>query len=121
MVDAMASNSNAIRVMQPVSVSMPSRGIVYLDPTSETGLVMCHNLPPVEQGHAYQIWFVRGNERISGGMLWPDRFGDGYTLIRVPRDLQSFDSVGLTDEPGSGSQWPTTPRVIGVPLKEQSQ
>jgi predicted anti-sigma-YlaC factor YlaD len=121
MVDAMASNSNAIRVMQPVSVGMQSRGIVYLDPTSETGLVMCHNLPPIEQGHAYQIWFVRGNERISGGMLWPDRFGDGYTLIRVPRDLQSFDSVGLTDEPGAGSQWPTTPRVIGVPLKEQTQ
>lgn len=121
MVDTMASNRNAIRAMQPVSVGMQSRGIVYLDPTSETGLVMCHNLPPIESGHAYQIWFVRGNERVSGGMLWPDRFGDGYTLIRVPRDLQSFDSVGLTDEPGSGSQWPTTPRVIGTALKGTSQ
>jgi PAS domain-containing protein len=120
-VDAMASNRQAIKAMQPVSVSMPSRGIVYLDPSSETGLVMCHNLPPIEQGHAYQIWFVRGNERISGGMLWPDRFGDGYTLIRVPSDVQSFDSVGLTDEPGSGSQWPTTPRVIGTALKESAQ
>ena len=121
MVDMLASDRLAIRTMQPVSVSMPSRGIVYLDPSSGTGMVMCHNLPPIEQGHAYQIWFVRGNERVSGGLLWPDRFGDGYTLIQVPTDLQSFESIGITDEPGTGSQWPTTPRVMGSPLKETSQ
>jgi hypothetical protein len=111
----------AVRALQPVSVNMPTRGIVYLDSTSGTGMVMCHGLPPIEQGHAYQIWFVRGTERVSGGMLWPDRFGDGYTLIQVPQDLQSFESIGLTDEPGTGSAWPTTPRVIGTPLKESTQ
>ena len=41
-------------------------------------------------------------------------YGNGYTLIQVPTDLQSFDSIGITDEPGTGSQWPTTPRVIGT-------
>ncbi len=121
MVDMLASDRLAIRTMTPVSVNVPSRGIVYLDPSSGTGMVMCHNLPPIEQGHAYQVWFVRGSERISGGLLWPDRFGDGYTLIQVPSDLQSFESIGLTDEPGTGSQWPTTPRVLGSPLKETSQ
>jgi anti-sigma-K factor RskA len=121
LVDAMAVNRQAIRTMQPVSVNMPSKGIVYLDPATGTGMVMCHNLPPVEQGRAYQVWFVRGTERVSGGMLWPDRFGDGYTLIQVPNDVQSFESIGLTDEPGTGSQWPTTPRVLGTPLKEASQ
>ena len=32
-------------------------------------MLMCHDLPPLEQGHAYQVWFVRGNDRISAGML----------------------------------------------------
>ena len=100
---------------------MPSRGMVYMDPSSGTGMLMCHNLPPIEQGHAYQVWFVRGNERVSGGLLWPDHYGNGYALIQVPTDLQSFDSIGITDEPGTGSQWPTTPRVIGTPLKECDQ
>jgi len=84
-------------------------------------MLMCHDLPPLQQGHAYQVWFIRGNDRVSGGMLWPDLRGDGYTMIQVPADVQSYDSIGLTDEPGSGSAWPTTPRVIGTPLKESSQ
>jgi hypothetical protein len=114
----LASDSIAVRPLQPAAAALPSRGTVYLDPSTGSGIVMCHNLPPVEPGHAYQVWFVRGTERVSAGMLWPDRNGNGYTLIDVPTDLQSFEWIGLTDEPGSGSLWPTTPRVVGSPLKE---
>jgi Anti-sigma-K factor rskA, C-terminal len=117
----LASDSLAVRPLQPAATTMPASGYVFLDPTSGSGMLMCHDLPPIEQGHAYQVWFVRGNDRVSGGMLWPDRRGDGYAMIQVPQDLQSFDSIGLTDEPGSGSAWPTTPKVIGTPLKESSQ
>ena len=95
--------------------------MVFMDPSSGTGMLLCRNLPPVEQGHAYQVWFVRGNDRVSGGLIWPDHSGNGYAIIQVPSDLQSFESVGLTDEPGTGSKWPTTPRVVGAPLKESSQ
>jgi hypothetical protein len=117
----LASDQLAVRPLQPAQTAVPSSGYVFLDPISGTGMLMCHDLPPVPQGHAYQVWFVRGNDRVSGGMLWPDRRGDGYTIIQVPADLQSFDSIGLTDEPGSGSAWPTSPRVIGTGLKETSQ
>jgi hypothetical protein len=117
----LASDELAVRPLQPAQTAVPSSGYVFLDPVSGTGMLMCHDLPPVPQGHAYQVWFVRGNDRVSAGMLWPDRRGDGYTIIQVPSDLQSFDSIGLTDEPGSGSAWPTSPKVIGTPLKESSQ
>ncbi|HEX8967115.1 MAG TPA: anti-sigma factor [Chloroflexota bacterium] len=120
-VEVLASDRLAIRPLQPMAQNAPSRGMVYMDPASGTGMLMCRHLPPIEQGHVYQLWFVRGNERVSGGLLWPDHDGNGYTLIQVPRDLQSFDSIGLTDEPGTGSAWPTTPRVMGTPLEERSQ
>jgi hypothetical protein len=120
-VELLASDKLAIRPLQPVAQNMPSRGMVYMDPSSGTGMLMCHNLPPIEQGHAYQIWFVRGNERVSGGLLWPDHYGNGYTLIQVPADLSSYDSIGITDEPGTGSKWPTTPRVIGTAIKPSDQ
>jgi hypothetical protein len=115
-VEVLASDKLAIRPLQPVSQNMPYRGMVYMDPLSGEGMLMCHNMPPIEQGHAYQVWFVRGNERVSAGLLWPDRSGNGYALIKVPTDLQSFESIGVTDEPGTGSQWPTTPRVIGTQI-----
>jgi hypothetical protein len=120
-VEVLSSDKLAIRPLQPVVQNLPSRGMVYMDPATGTGMLMCHNLPPIEQGHAYQLWFVRGNERVSGGLLWPDHYGNGYTLIQVPPDLQSFESIGLTDEPGTGSKWPTTPRVIGSQVKESGQ
>jgi hypothetical protein len=120
-VNVLASDKLAVKPLQPAQTAVLANGYVFLDPSSGTGMLMCHDLPPIEQGHAYQVWFVRGNDRISGGMLWPDRRGDGYTIIQVPADLQSFDSIGLTDEPGSGSAWPTTPRVVGTPLRESSQ
>jgi hypothetical protein len=119
-VSVLASDQLAVKPLQPATAAMSSRGYVFLDPNSGTGMLMCHDLPPVEQGHAYQVWFVRGNDRVSAGMLWPDRSGDGYTIIQVPPDLQSFDSIGLTDEPGTGSAWPTTPRVIGAGLKDST-
>jgi anti-sigma-K factor RskA len=119
--EVLASDRLAIRPLAPMVQNMPSRGMVYMDPSSGTGMLMCHNMPPIEQGHAYQVWFIRGNERVSGGLLWPDHYGNGYTLIQVPTDLMSFDYVGITDEPGTGSQWPTTPRVMGTPIKESSQ
>jgi hypothetical protein len=115
-VSVLASDRLAIKPLQPAATTVGSSGYVFLDPKSGTGMLMCHDLPPVEQGHAYQVWFVRGNDRISAGMLWPDRSGDGYTMIQVPADVQSFDSIGLTDEPGNGSAWPTTPRVIGAAI-----
>jgi len=119
--NVLASDTLAVKPLLPVATTMRASGYVFLDPSSGSGMLMCHDLPPIEQGHAYQVWFVRGNDKVSGGMLWPDRRGDGYTMIQVPPDLQSFESIGLTDEPGSGSAWPTTPRVIGTPLNESSQ
>jgi hypothetical protein len=120
-VQVLRSNTLAVRPLRPISQTAPSSGMVYLDPSSGTGMLMCHDLPPIQRDHAYQVWFVRGNERVSGGMLWPDYSGSGYAFIQIPGDLQSFDSIGLTEEPGTGSAWPTTPRVIGTPLKESSQ
>jgi anti-sigma-K factor RskA len=121
-VQVLASDHLAVRSLSP-AVQMndaDARAMVYLDPTSGTGMVMCRNMPTLANGHAYQVWFVRGSERVSGGMLWPDTFGNGYTVIDVPRDLQSFESIGLTDEPGGnngkGSAWPTSPRVMGTVL-----
>jgi hypothetical protein len=60
---------------------------------------------------------MRGNTPVSAGLVWPDRAGNGYALIQVPSDLQNFDSIGLSEEPGTGSVWPTGQRVIGGPLR----
>ena len=120
-VQVLASPQLAVRSLTPAQQAVHSYGTVYLDPNSRTGMLTARGLPPIPQGHVWQLWFVRGSERISGGLLWPDRMGNGYTLIQVPPDVQSFDQMGVTEEPGTGSAWPTTQRIMGGSIKPESQ
>jgi len=111
----------AVRSLTPAQQSVHSYGTVYLDPNSRTGMLTARGLPPIPAGHVWQLWFVRGSERISGGLLWPDRMGSGYAIIQVPPDIQSFDQMGVTEEPGTGSAWPTTQRIMGGSIKSDTQ
>jgi hypothetical protein len=115
--EVLGSDQLAIRQLAPLAQDLPYRGLVYLDPLSGTGMLTCRDMPPIEQGRAYQVWFMRGNTPVSAGLVWPDRAGNGYALIQVPSDLQNFDSIGMSEEPGTGSVWPTGQRVIGGPLR----
>jgi anti-sigma-K factor RskA len=91
--------------------------MTYLDPASGSGMLAIHDLPQPPPGRAWQLWFVRGTgERVSGGMLWPDSRGNCYAMIAVPPDIDSFDALGITEEPMTGSQWPTSPRVMTAEL-----
>jgi hypothetical protein len=120
-VQVLASPQLAVRPLTPAQQTIHSYGTVYLDPNSGTGMLTARGLPPIPSGHVWQLWFVRGGERVSGGLLWPDRLGNGYTLIQVPPDVQSFDQMGVTEEPGTGSAWPTTQRIMGGSIKSDTQ
>jgi Anti-sigma-K factor rskA len=115
-VQVLESNQLSVRPLEPVAQTVHARGTVYLDPASGSGMLMVHDLPPPPPGYGWQLWFVRGSERMSGGMLWTDANGTGYALIRCPKDLQTYDSLGLTQEPSTGSAWPTSPRILGTAL-----
>jgi hypothetical protein len=105
-----------VRQLTPAVQTMSAGGMVYLDPASGSGMVAIHDLPQPPAGRAWQLWFLRGNDRFSGGMLWPDQRGNCYATVAVPPDVDSFDAIGVTEEPSAGSAWPTSPRVITAKL-----
>jgi anti-sigma-K factor RskA len=115
-VQMLGSHQIAIRQLTPAVQTMRAGGMVYLDPASGSGMVAIHDLPQPPAGRAWQLWFLRGNDRISGGMLWPDQGGNCYAMVAVPPDVDSFDAIGVTEEPNTGSAWPTSPRVITAKL-----
>src|SRR5207302_813670 len=47
----LASSKLAVRPLTPAVTTGDSSGYVFLDPASGTGMLMCHDLPPVQQGH----------------------------------------------------------------------
>jgi hypothetical protein len=109
---------------RPLEAADPGRGgsgRAYLDPGSDQVLVVASDLPPLPSDRAYQLWFVRPDgQRDSGGMLAVNADGDGTMLAHAPAGLAAYTAIGITEEPASGSQQPTGPRVIGAALAGSS-
>lgn len=105
------------RELIPVTEGLRAYGSVYLDPHSRTGMVMVHDLPTVDPGQGWQLWYLRGTERVSGGMLRVGTDGTGYSIVTVPEDLEQFQQLGITREPLGGSLAPTTPRLMEATLQ----
>ena len=80
---------------------------------SAHGLAFFHasDLPQLPDGRAYQLWRIRGQESTSAGVL-----GRGGELTRLVDDVGPDDAVGVTVEPASGSDQPTSDPVFLVTM-----
>ncbi len=117
MVEILGSRQLVIRSMAPATSQPEARAVVYLDASLGGGVLTVRRVSPRASGRALQLWFAQGEKRISGGLVWPDANGDGVGPISVPADLDTFDSVILTDEPPSGSETPTSAPLFEAPIK----
>ena len=104
-----------LRPLEGTEAAPGAIGRLYVDPESGSGMVMVRSLPPLLPGRAYQLWWVRGDgRRESGGLLrWTDQQGNGYLLTQCPAPCNSFQSIGMTEEPAEGSPAPTGQRLLG--------
>ncbi|MBI5931832.1 MAG: anti-sigma factor [Chloroflexi bacterium] len=83
-------------------------------PTSTTALLVSNNLPLLETDRTYQLWFIQGNQPISGGVFRVNEAGQGTFIFETPAPLDQYDALGISDEPMTGSETPTTtPIAIG--------
>ena len=95
-----------------------ARGILVLQPAAPNAALIVHGLPPLHQGRAYQLWLLWGDrQRDNGGVFSVDAQGFALLRITAPRPFMSYQRVGITEEPASGSPGPTSPRVIGGTLQ----
>ena len=69
-------------------------------------------LPPVPEGRAYQLWFIRDGKPVPSITFKPEPSGHFETEeIPVPTG-GSLSAAAVTVEPESGSPQPTTPIVL---------
>src|SRR5215831_855671 len=105
-------------VLRSDQAASPARGVLLLEPTAPTALLIVQDLPPLPPDRAYQVWWVGGErQRDTGGVFRVDAQGFGLWHLTVPRPVTAYQRVGITQEPVGGSPGPTTPRVIGAPLQ----
>ena len=97
------------RVVQTVTLPGGGTGTVI----AAGGHAFFHgsDLPSLPDGRAYQLWRIRGQESTSAGVL-----GRGGDVTGLLPDVGPDDAVGVTVEPASGSDQPTTEPVFLVTM-----
>jgi anti-sigma-K factor RskA len=89
--------------------------VAWLD-AANTAVLRAEGFPPLEEGEAYQLWLIRGDQRTSGGLFTVDEYGCGTLIFHPTESLEDFDGMGITPEPASGSPGPTAPPVVRAQL-----
>jgi anti-sigma factor RsiW len=112
---AMVGEGQFVRVelpAGPAGEATAASAAVICDPNRTIGFIQAESLPPLADGMAYQVWLIKGEERVSGGLFQVDDTGHGRLAFEAPEPLGAYDAIGITPEPASGSPGPTSPPVI---------
>jgi len=104
-------------VLRSDQAASQARGLLLLTPTEPHAVLIVHDLPPLPQDRAYQLWLGRSDrQRDNGGVFRVDAQGFGLLRLTAPQPFTVYQRVGITEEPAGGSPGPTSPRVIGATL-----
>ncbi len=100
----------------PAGEESGAYAIVICDPERTIGILYAEHLPPLPPNMAYQVWLLQGETRISAGLFTAQADGTGKLIFQAPQPISTYDAVGITPEPATGSPGPTAPPVIKGPL-----
>jgi anti-sigma-K factor RskA len=89
---------------------------MYIDPSSDSALLVAYKLPQLPPEQGYQLWLVKDGQRASGGVFTVDSEGYGWLKVQAPQRVGEYQRAGITIEPRTGSPGPTGARVLGGDL-----
>ena len=89
-----------------------ARGIVIVSYTSNRGLLLVGDLPPLPPDRIYQVWLVKDGVKYGAGWFTVDPLGYGQTIIIPLAPFGQFDGMGITIEPSGGSGGPTGVNIL---------
>jgi anti-sigma-K factor RskA len=100
------SAGDAVRVDLKGQPAAPAAGgRVYWSRSRGTTFIAA-NLPPLDAGRVYQLWFVTTGPPVSAALVTPDAAGRFETVVPSPAGIEPT-AFALTVEPAGGSPGPT--------------
>ncbi len=100
------------RVLLPTSDVDGARARVIWNSEFEVGSLFVTGLDELGPDMAYQLWAVRADETLSLGQFVVDDTGTGILIFQSPQPIVSFDALGISPEPATGSEAPTHDHVV---------
>jgi hypothetical protein len=90
---------------------------VVWNPETEVAVLYAQQLPALSPDEIYQVWFIRDDQPVSAGLLNVAADGTGALVLHSPEPVGSFDVVGITVEPSTGSELPTSAPIAAGELR----
>jgi Anti-sigma-K factor rskA len=82
---------------------------VVWDTNRQTWVIYIFNLPPPPTDKQYQLWYVKGDAKISAAVFDTDPLGEKVLKLDLPPDVVSgLAATAVTLEPRGGSKQPTS-------------
>jgi hypothetical protein len=94
---------------QPVAPAASARAFFSL---SRGVVLSASNLPPLQAGRTYQLWFIVNKVPVAGGLFQPDTAGSSNVLLPVDPNAPRPEALAVTSEPAGGSTAPTIPLYL---------
>jgi hypothetical protein len=106
-----ADTTRRIELFDPQdSMSVINAALIW-EAETRTALLYAQNFPPLSPEMAYQVWLIRGEDRISPGVFHVNEEGVGVFIFSINEPLTDYEAIGITPEPVPGSPDPTAPPV----------
>jgi anti-sigma-K factor RskA len=88
------------------NVAPGAHAMLAYDKTGQA-MLMTRNLPAAPPGMAYQLWFIKDNQKMPGKVFTTDARGNGVLEDQIPASALASAVYAITLEPASGVQVPT--------------
>jgi anti-sigma-K factor RskA len=86
--------------------------LIYYNPEMEKVLLNLTQLPELSGDEDFQLWGIRGDEKVSLGVFSPSSLPEANWL--EASFLETPDAFGITIEPKGGSEQPTLSRLVVI-------
>jgi anti-sigma-K factor RskA len=97
---------------ESTAVSPEAHAVLIWDSVRNVGSLYVTGLPPLALHKTYQLWLVRDDQELSLGTFRVDATGTGQVVFESPQPIVSFQHIGVSEEPETGSPAPTTPHLV---------
>jgi anti-sigma-K factor RskA len=98
--------------LEAAPVAPGATGMLVISLDGEHGTLVVDALPVLPESQEYQLWLVKNEMRVSGGVFGVSKDGYGAVWVHAPDALASYETAGVTIEPAGGSPYPTGDRVL---------
>lgn len=92
----------SLELRSPISESN-SQGILLVSRDGSRGVIMVAGMQPPDPSMDYQVWLMRGQDKLWIGQVGVDSQGWGTVSLQLPKSIMDFEKVELTAGPNSSS------------------